>query len=182
MKLCSLPHVAALALAIAAGAANADVISLYGDKDGSYVGTGYAGTITDTALLGTQSWTQTFAVDGAITSATIELGTAFLGYFPPAGTVRLFLDDVLLGNLSDTDCSDGPCVGTYAVDLLSIGLVSSLSDGVANLRIETGSGDGWALDYSEIKITTSAVPEPGMLWIAGLGLLGVAWSRRTAIR
>lgn len=188
MKLNTKKALAALMFLFAGSSASAAVItSTYGDVDGYGTETGHAGTITDTWLSGSRSWTQSFDVTGMkLNNAKIELGYAALGYFPPAGTPRLFLDGELVGNLKDMDACDGfaaPGVKScgleeYTSYQLSISNLAALSDGFANFTIETGSGDGWVLDYSSLKITTAEVPEPSSVALLGLGIFGFAASRR----
>lgn len=176
---------------LAMGAASADVVSLYGDIDGASDFAGFAGTITDTGLGGQQSWTQTFAAPSSIASATIEVGFAALGFYSPNGVPRLFIDGILVGNLTDMDACDGSAApgvvscgyDNYKIDVLSISSLASLADGSANVFIETYGGDGWLLDYSKITIVEGGtVPEPNGALLAGIALLGagVAAKRKRA--
>ncbi|MCC6219504.1 MAG: PEP-CTERM sorting domain-containing protein [Aquabacterium sp.] len=176
----------ALALCGLAGASSAGVIvSTYGDLDGFGQQTGFAGTITDRAHTGSQSWSQSFGPLSGIVSATIKIGHAALGFYPPNGVPRLFLDSILVGNLTDMDACDGSAapgvvdcgIGNYKVDLLTVTSIASLADGVANFRIETGSGDAWVLDYSQLTITTRDVPEPGTLMLIAAGFVGAGVAR-----
>lgn len=186
MKLKLLKTAAALALCGMASVASAGVVtSLYGDIDGYGQTSGHTGTITDKVVYGDQSWTQSFGPLSGILSATVQIGHAALGYFPPRGGPRLYLDNVFVGSLTDMDRCDGSAapgvsgcgLANYTFDLLSIGALGRLTDGIANFRIDTGSGDGWVLDYSKLTITTRDVPEPGVLMLMAIGLVGVGAAR-----
>ena len=178
---------AAMAFLFVGSTASAAVVTyLQGDVDGAATSTGYAGTITDKEVTGLQSWTQSFTVPGTITSATIEVANAALGYNPPAGVPRLFLDNVLVDALKDMDECDGSAApgvlgcttDNYTSQLLSISNFSSFNDGISNFTIDTSSGDVWVLDFSELSITTVEVPKPSSVALLGPGLLGFATSRR----
>lgn len=181
---------AALAFLFAGSNVSAAIIftSTYGDVDGYAQTGGYTGTITDTYVGGSQSWKQTLIVSGVIKSATIEVGYAALGYYPPAVVPRLFVDGKLVGNLKDMDGCDGSAapgvsgcgLTNYTTQLLSISDFSTFTDGIANIMIETSSGDSWILDYS--KLTVTAVPEPSSVALLGLGLFGFAAARRKSVK
>jgi len=167
------------------GLANAGlIIDLYGDEDGSYLFDGGAEGLTDKVLSGNQSWIQNFVLDGTILSAKIEVGTGALGYF---GVPTLWIDGISIGLLTDTDACDGSAApgyssctfDNYAIDILDILTLGTLNDGIANISITTGSGDGWFLDYSKITIVTDSndVPEPSTLAIFALGMIGLATRR-----
>ena len=90
-------------------ASAAIVTDLYGDVDGTGTDTGGFG-ITDKDLAGTQllpsySWTQTFAVGGPITSASVSVGHSADGFQGLGG--RLKLDGTQVGTLTDLDNCNG---------------------------------------------------------------------------
>lgn len=163
--------------------ANAGVITtLYGDKDMTGTYTGGVG-ITDVDLGGasSRSWTQTFAA-GPLLSGSVSIGHSADGFMGPGAVLKL--DGVTIGSLTDLDNCGGAgdpgrgCdyIGSlYTVDTFNLTpYLSLLKDGVAVFTITLNtSGDSWALDFSELKLTTGSVPEPGTVSLLGLALAGL---------
>lgn len=141
-------------------------VDFYGDGDG-----------TDMWLYGPSSWTHTYAIGslgGPITSATLEISHGGDGYF---GASQVFLNGTSIGYLTDADGGDGaPSFSEYAnlanVDTFNLmAYVSELTGNDTILVQVGGSGDGWALDYSELTLSSSsAIPVPAALWLGGLGV------------
>ena len=184
---------AALALPLVSQAAS---LSLYGDKD--CFGTGGAcvedsvtwlpggwgsvtATVSDPAftdresfsggfLGATATWTHTFAA-GSYTGGLLSIRTA--GIADINGPYDVYVDGVLVGSMP----LDG--FGHILVETFTFAVSSALlADGSATVSFDTGSGDSWAVDYSEITADVGAgVPAPGTLALVGLGLL--AMRRRT---
>lgn len=189
------------AILFASGNASAIVITnLYGDNDGFGVGiapdasfTGFypelskddpadIGTITDTYVLGDQSWSHAYDVTGLgpIRSVELELLTYGQGWH---GLSNVFFDEVLVGQLTDADNSTRLLGTNWArLNTFNLSLAGSFT-GLNTIRIDTASpnDDQWALDYSELRIETgafSAVPEPASLALFGTALVALAFVRR----
>ena len=181
------------ALALSAQAMAAVIVDLYGDKDGLGIGVADGdsfffgdvtaddpadvGTITDRWMFGDQTWSHTYDLTGlgTVTGGSLEIFTGGQGWF---GQSSLFLDGVFVGLLTDGDGFDGGDNANRArLDTFDLAAFLPQIDGANTLRVDTvRSGDGWALDYSELTITT-AVPEPATLWLIGVGLLGIGLAR-----
>jgi hypothetical protein len=192
--------VAAAFLLDLGGASAAVVSDLYGDRDGFGIGiapdasfTGFypelakddpadIGTITDTYVLGDQSWEHAYDLTGlgSITNVQLEIFTYGQGWH---GISNVFFDDVLVGQLTDGDNSI-LLLGTNWARLDTFSLPPSGSfSGLNTVRIDTASpnDDQWALDYSALRIETgapSAVPEPASLALIGTALATLAFVRR----
>ncbi len=178
------------------------ITDLYGDKDGLGIGVGDgdafdfnaviaddtedAGTITDTWMSGTQSWSHTYDLTGLgpITSASWEIFTGGQGW---TGLSSLFIDGSFVGNLTDGDGFDvgGDGENRGRLDVFDLSSFSGFLNSANTLTVDTVlDGDGWALDYSELRIETAepaTVPEPSTLralGLIGLVLTGVSRSKR----
>ncbi len=178
------------------GVANsATVTSLYGDKDGFGIGfmpnqtfsNSYpslskndpadTGTITDSWMLGDQTWSHTYDISGlgTISSASIEIFTLGQGWH---GISSLYLDGSYVGDLTDGDNSGAYLRTNWArLDIFDLTPYISLLNGANSITIDTygTNNDQWALDYSELSV--SSVPIPGAIWLLGSGLIGIAGIR-----
>jgi len=191
--------VVALAILAFASSAQAGPISLVGDKDcfglggvcpdGTLWRDGLGGTFfsnyqTASDPFFTDKWssdvsptyTHAYAL-GAAVSATLTIRTA--GLADGRGPWNVFFNGVNVGQFAtNTSPNAFQEVLTYPF-VIPIGLLTG-SDTV-RLAINTPNvTDGYSIDYSELAISTTSVPDPGSsLLLLSMGLVGLrAWRKR----
>jgi len=183
-----------LLLISALSAKAADAGSLLGDKDGFGIGIlpdqGFNWSLvhgpaeaasTDSWIGSSNSWIQTYDISslGALTSASITVMAGGLGYGELAS---LYIDNVFVGTLSDGD-GVGPAYNYAKLDTFDLLPFAAKLTGSNTFTIKAASGDGWALDYSELKFSGSgeaSVPDAGStgLMLATILLGGLSLRRR----
>lgn len=136
-------------------------------------------------IFGSISFSHNFVLDGAPTSASIELSIGDHDSFAPnEDTLDIFFDGVQ----QDDDIWRGISTDPSSVSIRTMPVdVALLFDGVLEVRIDalvspsSGlPGNGIAIDFSTLRIETSAVPVPASvaMMLGGLGLLGFMGVRR----
>ena len=132
--------------------------------------------LTCNTPLGTTSYTHTYDLTGlgSIVSASIEL---FSGGAGQLGPTNVYADGNLIGTLSNGNT--GTTTVTAQLDVFDLSAFAAALNGATLLQITTGYLlDAWVLDYSELTIVTADLPEPSLLSLLGLGLLGFGMARR----
>jgi PEP-CTERM motif-containing protein len=93
------------------------------------------------------------------------------------GPYTVSFDGTSIGTIAhNTDANAFQEVLTYTF-AVPIGLLN----GADTVLINTGSGDGFSIDYSQLTVnTTATVPEPASILLLGSGLV-VAFRRRRRV-
>ena len=172
-----------------ASSAQAAVLGSLGDKDGYGIGATHGASFdfssvgagdgdgTDVWVFGDQSFTMTVNTAGVASAPALQLEIGHGGDGLGALT-KVFIGATQIGVLTDGDDA-GPGYNYYFRDVLDLTPYKALLTGSTTLRFDVAtSGDGWALDFIELK----AVPEPSTVILFLAGLLGLGLLRRRQAR
>ena len=184
--------------------ASADIISLVGDKDGFGLAGAPAvpadGTLWRDGLggvfftdyrepgdLANAPFTDIWAANGGFSyshsyslggqtaiSATLDIQIAGIHDINPGDTYNFFVDGTIVGTIPYNSNENA----FQEVKLYSFNIPVALINGLDTINLSGTGGDGYAINFSELRIETSAVPEPTTMLLIGLGLMGLAGIRR----
>jgi hypothetical protein len=162
------------------------IVDLIGDKDGFGIGVTDGAifdfnavtadatdpAFTDVWQFGAAIYTHTYDLTalGPILSASVEFFSGGV-----LANTRILADGVEIGVLTTGSLG---FTNTAHLDVFDITNFSTLLDNASVLTVEAFALDGWVVDYSELSIVTAEVPEPSVLSLLGLGLLGFGLARR----
>jgi hypothetical protein len=183
----------ALLLTFTVTGSAAVITDLYGDKDGfgiagltdgstfniaDIVTEGNDAPNTDEYIQGGISYSHTYSLAGMgqVVGASLEVFTGGSGFALGSFifTADVLVDNTTVGTLTIGDTgTQTPVAHLNIFDLMGLNIPF---DGVSEITINAFVLDGWVLDYSELTLIT--VPEPSILSLLGLGLLGFGVTRR----
>ena len=199
MKFLRLIAVHCMALFVLAGAASAsDISSTVGDRDCFGLGGSCPdGTRWQNQLGGvffnnyqtpgdpafTDKWStdiaptyvHNYVLDGIPTVA--DLLIKFAGVADFRGPWDVLFNGSLIGQIPTNTSANGFQEVKSYVYSVPLNLLTGSDTVQLNINVPTQT-DGYSIDFSQLEIVTSPVPEPGTILMLGSGLLGVAVLRR----
>jgi PEP-CTERM motif len=137
----------------------------------------YAGRVNGPQVI-TMNYSSLLPVGQSV--ATLTLGIASDDFQNPVfgqpftATINGVTDVALTNTLNGLNDA-GPTEQFFTIGISTSAL---LSNNILTLTIDEGGdgGDGWAIDFLTIGVTTSAVPEPSTVLLLGSGLFAVAFA------